>query len=289
MRTDLVRLRPLGGAEDDATLIYLPLEPDSPVPATFDLPNPYTPGSQEAALLLRDATSAQAPGWSRGLFRSFLGNLNVEPRAYQLVPLLMALKTGHGQTPGCRRRRHRQDHRGGTDRARNSSTAARSNGWRSSVPPHLCEQWQQEFGRENSASTQRFVSDEHGDAPRTRNYGRDESIFRGLSLHGLFSPRLHSSLTVAEMTSCAPVRSSSSLTKPILASSRTPNTRHQRYQLLKGAWAESKPHAIHGVPHRDTAFGAMTRPFTICLACWNRDFARSWLKCPRETPDAYPA
>ncbi len=54
-RDDLLKLRPLGGAEDDATLIYLPLEPEPPVPATFDLPNPDTPGSRQAALLLRDA------------------------------------------------------------------------------------------------------------------------------------------------------------------------------------------------------------------------------------------
>ena len=40
-REDLLRLRPLGGAEDDATLIYLPLEPERPAPATFfDPPNP---------------------------------------------------------------------------------------------------------------------------------------------------------------------------------------------------------------------------------------------------------
>ena len=32
---DLLKLRPLGGAEDDATLIYLPLEPEQPQAATF--------------------------------------------------------------------------------------------------------------------------------------------------------------------------------------------------------------------------------------------------------------
>ena len=54
-RADLLKLRPLGGAEEDATLIYLPLEPEPPTAATFALPNPDKPGSQEAALLLRDA------------------------------------------------------------------------------------------------------------------------------------------------------------------------------------------------------------------------------------------
>ena len=52
---DLLRLRPLGGAEDDSTLIFLPLEPEKPRSARFDPPDPEKPGSQEAALLLRDA------------------------------------------------------------------------------------------------------------------------------------------------------------------------------------------------------------------------------------------
>ena len=90
LRADLMKLRPLGGAEDDATVIYLPLEPQPPVSATFDLPDPDKPGSQEAALLLRDALRLKLRAGA-GPFRSF-GNLNVEPRAYQLVPLLMALK-----------------------------------------------------------------------------------------------------------------------------------------------------------------------------------------------------
>ena len=53
MDTDRLKLRPLGGAEEDATLIYLPIEPESPTPATFALPDPNKSGSQEAALLLR--------------------------------------------------------------------------------------------------------------------------------------------------------------------------------------------------------------------------------------------
>jgi hypothetical protein len=89
-RADLLRLRPLGGSEDDATLIYLPLEPEPPVAAAFDLPDPAKPGSQAAALLLRDALRLKLRAGA-GPFRSF-GNISVEPRAYQLAPLLMALR-----------------------------------------------------------------------------------------------------------------------------------------------------------------------------------------------------
>lgn len=89
-RANVVKLRPLGGSEDDATLIYLPLEPEPPIPASFDLPDPNRPGSQAAALLLRDALRLKLRAGA-GPFRSF-GSIAVEPRAYQLVPLLMALK-----------------------------------------------------------------------------------------------------------------------------------------------------------------------------------------------------
>ena len=87
---DILKLRPLGGAEEDSTLIYLPLEPNPPEQASFDLPDPEKPGSQEAALLLRDALRLKLRAGA-GPFRSF-GNLDFEPRVYQLVPMLMALK-----------------------------------------------------------------------------------------------------------------------------------------------------------------------------------------------------
>src|SRR5690606_42054114 len=49
-RPDLLRLRPLGGSEEDATVVYVPLEPEPPVPASFGLPVPTPPGPQEAAM-----------------------------------------------------------------------------------------------------------------------------------------------------------------------------------------------------------------------------------------------
>ena len=87
---DRLRLRPLGGAEDDTTLIYLPLESMPPCPARFPPPDPERTGAQAAALLIRDALRLKLRAGA-GPFRCF-GNIAVEPRAYQLVPLLMALK-----------------------------------------------------------------------------------------------------------------------------------------------------------------------------------------------------
>src|ERR1700733_11533180 len=81
-------LRPLGGTEDEVTGVYRPLEPVEP--AAFDLPDPVRIGDFDSCRLLRDAIRLGFRS-SAGPFRSF-AQLGVEPRPYQLVPLLMALK-----------------------------------------------------------------------------------------------------------------------------------------------------------------------------------------------------
>src|SRR5213076_666140 len=81
-------LRPLGGTEDEVAGIYLPLEQVEP--AQFDLPDPEQPGDASSSRLLRDAVRLGFRS-SAGPFRSF-ARIAVEPRPYQLVPLLMALK-----------------------------------------------------------------------------------------------------------------------------------------------------------------------------------------------------
>jgi ERCC4-related helicase len=140
--SDLLRLRPLGGAEDDAALISLALEPVPPRPATFPPPDPEKTGAQAAALLLRDALRLKLRAGA-GPFRSF-GNIAVEPRAYQLVPLLMALKmatirlliaddVGIGKTI-----------EGGLI-ARELLDRGEINRLAVLCPPHLCDQWQDEL------------------------------------------------------------------------------------------------------------------------------------------------
>ncbi|QPC83627.1 DEAD/DEAH box helicase [Phototrophicus methaneseepsis] len=85
---DLVRVRPLGGTEDEVTAVLTALEPIEP--ATFALPDPEQIGDYRSARLLRAAVRLGFRA-SAGPFRSF-AKINVEPRPYQLVPLLMALK-----------------------------------------------------------------------------------------------------------------------------------------------------------------------------------------------------
>jgi len=85
---NLLVLRPLGGTDDEVAGIYLPLERVEP--ASFDLPDPTQPGDYRSCRLLRDSVRLGFRS-SAGPFRSF-ARIAVEPRPYQLVPLLMALK-----------------------------------------------------------------------------------------------------------------------------------------------------------------------------------------------------
>lgn len=83
-----LRLRPLSGSEEDSAILHLGLEPDV-VPATFPWPRPDQEGSQADALLLHDALRLSLRRGA-GPFRSF-GQVDITPRPYQLVPLMMAL------------------------------------------------------------------------------------------------------------------------------------------------------------------------------------------------------
>ncbi len=86
--SDLLMVRPLGATDDEITGILPALEQVRP--AEFDPPSASRPGDHRSCRLLRDAVRLNLRA-SAGPFRSF-GRIAVEPRSYQLVPLLMALK-----------------------------------------------------------------------------------------------------------------------------------------------------------------------------------------------------
>ena len=52
---EILHLRPLGGSDEDATVIYVPLERQAPEPATFAPPNPEKVGNLEGIRLLRES------------------------------------------------------------------------------------------------------------------------------------------------------------------------------------------------------------------------------------------
>jgi len=85
---DLVLVRPLGGTDSESTGIMRKLEAIEP--ATFPLPEPGDVGDHRSCEMMRNAMRLTTR-WTTGPFRSF-GRISFEPRPYQLVPLLMALK-----------------------------------------------------------------------------------------------------------------------------------------------------------------------------------------------------
>ncbi len=87
---DCIKLRPLGGTDSDVQIIMPSIEDTELESATFPAPDSSKPGSYSSALLLRNALRLKLTN-AAGPFRS-LGHVAVEPRSYQLVPLLMALK-----------------------------------------------------------------------------------------------------------------------------------------------------------------------------------------------------
>lgn len=87
---DVLALRPLSGNENDVVLLNPDLELTAVEPARFDLPADAAPTVQAKAALLSDALRLTLRRGA-GPFRS-AAHLSFEPRTYQLVPLLMALR-----------------------------------------------------------------------------------------------------------------------------------------------------------------------------------------------------
>lgn len=86
----LLCLRPLTGSEADIQLLDPTLEIEPVVPARFDLPKTDDLATQDAGRLLAEALRLSLRRGA-GPFRS-ASRVAFEPRAYQLVPLLMALR-----------------------------------------------------------------------------------------------------------------------------------------------------------------------------------------------------
>ena len=89
-REGILELRPLSGSENDTVILDPKLETLPVEVARFDLPADAAPTVQSKAALLADAMRLTLRRGA-GPFRS-AAQLAFEPRTYQLVPLLMALR-----------------------------------------------------------------------------------------------------------------------------------------------------------------------------------------------------
>lgn len=89
---DLLLLKPMGGSEDEITGIYKPLGFENDIPSSWDFVKPGAGdiGDFRSAKLLYNACRLSFRNAS-GPFRS-MARLSFRPRAYQMVPLIMALR-----------------------------------------------------------------------------------------------------------------------------------------------------------------------------------------------------
>jgi len=240
---ELLMVRPLGGTAEEVTGFYLPLE--TVEPAQFSLPDPADNGDYRSCRLLRDALRLGFRS-STGPFRSF-ARLGVEPRPYQLVPMMMALKmdtvrllvaddVGVGKTieAGLIAR----------------ELLDRGNALRLAVicPPHLVEQWQKELWEKFHIDAQAITS---GTATALeKNCGMGQTLFDlypyvVVSLDFIKSDRRRDDFNrtcpdlviVDEAHTCA-----------FGAAGRG---RQQRHQLVKGLAGDTRRHMIFltATPH----------------------------------------
>jgi superfamily II DNA or RNA helicase len=141
---DLLVVKPLGGSDDEIVGIYLPLEieSDRPQDARFNPPTPADLGDVSTARLLYDAARLAFRNGA-GPFRA-LAKLSFRPRAYQIVPLIMALRqdvvrlliaddVGVGKTIEA------------LLIVRELLERRKIKRFAVVCLPHLCEQWQEEF------------------------------------------------------------------------------------------------------------------------------------------------
>src|SRR6266567_2492859 len=253
---EMLILRPLGGTNEEVAGVYLPLEPVEP--AQFKLPDPTHWGDERSCHLLRDAVRLGFRS-STGPFRSF-ARIAVEPRPYQLVPLLLALRqdpvrlliaddVGIGKTveAGLVAREL-------LDRREVERLAVL-------CPPHLAEQWQDELREKFHIEAVTVLSSTV--AQLERHCSRDESIFDRyphliISLDFIKADRRREAfiqqcpelVIVDEAHTCA-------------YAGEGRGARHQRYQLIKQLAEQPGRHLIlvTATPHsgNEQAFRSLLR------------------------------
>jgi superfamily II DNA or RNA helicase len=260
---DFLVLRPLGGTDDEIAGIHLGLEVVRS--ATLALPDAGDLGDHRSGRLLRDAIRLGFRH-SAGPFRSF-GRLACDPRPYQLVPLLLALRqdpvrlliaddVGIGKTIEAALIARELLDRGEVQRIAVL------------CPPHLAEQWQRELTEKFNLDFELVLA---GTARRLeQECAANQSLFE-IHPHVIVSTDYIKSNTrrddflracpelviVDEAHTCA-------------ATAETGWGRHQRHQLLKGLAKDPSRHLllVTATPHsgKDEAFRSL-------LALLNPDFA----------------
>jgi superfamily II DNA or RNA helicase len=234
---DMVIVRPLGGTDDEVTGILPSLE--SIESASLPPPDPNHPGDYRSARLLRDAVRLSFRN-SAGPFRSF-GRLACDPRPYQLVPLLMALRldpvrmliaddVGIGKTvEACLIARELLD-RGEVQRMAVL------------CPPHLAEQWQREMQQKFNIEAELVLP---STARRLESVlGANESLFDVYPYVIVSTDYIKSDRRREDFLRACPELVIVDEAHTCAAAADGGAARHQRHQLLKGLASKADRHLI---------------------------------------------
>jgi superfamily II DNA or RNA helicase len=233
----LLVLRPLGGTDDESTGVYLPLEHVES--AQFELPNPDQIGDYRSCHLLRDAVRLGFRS-SAGPFRSF-ARIAVEPRPYQLVPLLLALKldtvriliaddVGIGKTvEACLIAREL------LDRGEISRLAVL-------CPPQLAEQWQAELAEKFYINAELVLA---STATRLERHCRmGESLFERYPFVVVSTDFIKSERRREEFLRTCPEFVIIDEAHTCAAGGSARSGRHQRHELVAGLAADQNRHIV---------------------------------------------
>jgi superfamily II DNA or RNA helicase len=254
---ELLVVRPLGGSDDEVTGIYLPLE--AVEAATFAPPDADRDmGDFRSGRLLHEALRLSVRA-SAGPFRSF-GRIAVEPRPYQLVPLLMALRqdpirllisddVGIGKTVEALLIARELLDRGEIQRIAVL------------CPPHLAEQWQTEMRNKFHIDAELVVAASAARLERSMKLAAGESVFDRLQATVVSMDFIKSETRRDEFIHKSPELVIVDEAHTCTDASAGRGSRHQRNRLVRDLAADGKRHMIFvtATPHsgKDEAFGEL--------------------------------
>lgn len=241
---DLLLVRPLSGTDDEVTGLLTTLEPISS--ATFAWPDPAKNGDHRSARMLRDALRLGFRS-SAGPFRSF-GSIAVEPRPYQLVPLLMALRqdvtrlliaddVGIGKTVEALLIAAELLATGSVNRVAVL------------CPPHLAEQWQQEMAEKFHINAELVLP---STAPRLERRTRvGQSLFDLYPFVVVSTDFIKAERRRAEFLRACPELVIVDEAHSVAADPDRRGARHQRHHLVAGLAADPTRHLllVTATPH----------------------------------------
>lgn len=239
---DILKIKPLGGSDDESTGIYLPLQiaEDQWKEAKFPEPTHHDLGDFETAKLLFEASRLSFRNAS-GPFRA-MGKLSFRPRSYQIVPLVMALKqdvvrlliaddVGIGKTIEALIILRELMERGEIKR------------FAVICQPHLCEQWQKEL--KDKLDIEAEIIRSSTVSSMERRLTGSESLFKAIPYQVISIDYIKSDrrkpIFLTDCPELIIVDEAHTATKPAGASSPS---QQQRYHLLHDLAKDTQRHLI---------------------------------------------